>query len=153
LEGEIGAMEKGSTAPIICRLLFTLTAVSAVSPAMAQQGSMHITYAPFDLPSMTERGGVATFSPIDTIDGKTIQLRSDDGKTFTFALNAKTVYCQGNKKAMNWTYLKKMIGQKTSITVMTNQGVDYALVVWDQGPKTTKGSGVFPNLDFPAMCK
>jgi len=146
-------MEKGSTAPIICRLIFTLTALSAVSPAMAQQGSMHITYAPFDLPNMTERGGVATFSPIDTIDGKTIQLRSDDGKTFTFTLNAKTVYCQGNKKALNWTYLKKMIGQKTSITVMTNDGVDYALVVWDQGPKTTKGSGVFPNLEFLAMCK
>jgi TonB family protein len=148
-------MGKGSiAAPIVWRLIFVLlTAFSAVSPAMAQQGNIHITYAPFLLPNMTERGGVATFSPIDTIDGKTIQLRSDDGRTFTFELNPKTVYCQGSKEAIDWTYLKKMIGQKTSITVMTNEGVDYALVVWDQAPKTIKGPDVFPNFAFPAICK
>jgi TonB family protein len=148
-------MEKGSiTAPIVCRLIFTLlAALSAVAPGMAQQGSIYLTYAPFALPTMTDRGGLITFSPIGAIDGKTIQLLSNDGKTLTFTLNAKTIYCQGNKEATGWAYLKKMAGQKTSITVMTNEGATDALVVWDQGPKLTRGSGSFPNIDFPALCR
>jgi TonB family protein len=148
-------MGKGSvTAPIICRLAFALVTVfSAVPPTMAQQGSIYITYAPFRLPTMTDQGGLITFSPLDTIDGKTIQLRGDDGKTSAFTLNAKTIYCQGNKEAEDWTYLKNMSGRKTLITVMTNQGANDALVVWDQGPKRIHGSDPFANFDFPMMCK
>lgn len=148
-------MEKGSMpAPAICRLIFTLLgALIAVSPGMAQQGSIYLTYAPFTLPTMTDRGGLITFSPIGAVDGKTIRLLSDDGKTFTFTLNAKTIYCQGSKESTGWAYLKKMAGQKTSITVMTNEGATDALVVWDQGPKLTRGSGTFPNIDFPPLCR
>ncbi len=148
-------MRRGSiTAPIVCRLAFALaTTLSAVPSTMAQQGSIYLTYAPFKLPTMTDQGGLITFSPLDTIDGKTIQLRSDDGKTSAFTLNAKTIYCQGSKEAQDWTYLKNMSGHKTLITVMTNEGANDALVVWDQGPKLIHGSDPFSNFDFPVMCK
>jgi hypothetical protein len=101
---------------------------------------------------MKFQGGLATYSPIKSIDGETLQLRSSDGEMFTFMLNAQTVYCQGDQKVFDWTYLKK-IGKKISITVLTNNDSDMrALVVWDRGPSITMphGSIVFA---LPPMCK
>jgi hypothetical protein len=111
----------------------------------------HITYAPFTLPQMTEKGGTVTFAPLEAIDAKTIQLRSKD-KPLIFPLGAKTVYCQGLKKVTGWNYLKKMVGTDAPVTVMTNEGVDYALVIWDRGIRTSPNpsGGPFPQLFFSA---
>jgi hypothetical protein len=55
--------------------------------------------------------------PIKAIDGNTIQLGSGYGKTYTFTLDAKTVYCQGVNKALDWTYLREKIGKEATVTV------------------------------------
>jgi hypothetical protein len=129
-----------------------LLVLSALSPAMAQQGQYHVTDAPSALPGLTSRSGIATYSPIKTIDGFTIQLRGEDGVTFTFTLDAGTVYCQGDTKVSDWTYLKAKV-KKNSITVLTaDDAHKNALVIWDRGPSisTPNGSFVFA---LPPICK
>ncbi len=55
--------------------------------------------------------------PINAIDGMTIQLRSGDGKTFTFKVDAETVYCKGENKLSDWTYLKEKVGKEGNVTL------------------------------------
>jgi hypothetical protein len=101
---------------------------------------------------MISQGGLATYSPIKAIDGEMIQLRSDDGILYTFTLGAETVYCQGNKRVSDWTYLKRA-GKKHSITVITNSDADTkALVVWDRGPSISSPKGMLV-FDLPPMCQ
>jgi hypothetical protein len=137
----------------LCHLFFPLLlALSASSPATAQQGQYSFDYAPFKLPGMSSLGGFATYAPIKSIDAQKIQLRSDDGKLFTFTLGAGTVYCRGNRKVSDWTYLRKA-GKKTTITVMTNSDADAAaLVIWDQGPSISAAHGQI-EFSLPPMCQ
>jgi hypothetical protein len=134
-------------------LIFPLLLVlSASLPAIGQQGQYAFDYAPFKLPGMTSSGGFATYAPIKLIDSQKIELRSDDGKLFTFTLSAGTVFCRGGRKVSDWTYLRK-VGRKTSVTVMTNSDADTeALVIWDQGPSISASSGPI-EFSLPPMCK
>ncbi len=113
-----------------------LIALCVVSLAIAQNG-------PANMVSL----------PIKAIDGKMIQLQDRDGKTYTFALDAKTIYCQGVNVASNWAYLK---GRTEATTMKLAADHKTALVVWDQGPSLsmslntpTSGSG---GGSFPDMC-
>jgi hypothetical protein len=126
-------------------------ALCASSPAIAQQGQYYINYALFKLPDMTSSGGLVTYSPIKEIDGDVIQLRGDDGKVYTFMLDTETLYCQGDKKVHDWTFLKH-IGKKQSVTVMTNSDTDIkALVIWDRGPSISSSNRSF-SFSLPPMC-
>jgi hypothetical protein len=137
----------------LCHLIFPLLlALSASLPAIAQQGQYSFDYAPFKLPGMTSLGGFATYGPIKSVDAQKIQLRSDDGKVFTFTLGAGTVYCRGTRKVSDWFYLKKA-GKRISVTVMTNSDTDTeALVIWDQGPTISASNGPI-NFSLPPMCQ
>jgi hypothetical protein len=129
-----------------------LLALSASSSAIAQQGQYYIANLLFKLPGMTSSGGLATYSPIKTIDDALIQLRSEDGRVYPFMLSKDTVYCQGDKKVLNWIYLKK-IGKKHSVTVLTNNDADRkALVIWDQGPSISSSDKLFV-FTLPPMCR
>jgi hypothetical protein len=133
------------------KLLFLL-ALGAVSPALAQQGQYKVTNLPFTVAGMTSQSVLATYSPIKTVNGETILLKDDDGNVFTFTLNADTVFCQGETKVSDWTYLKKVL-KKASVTVLTNDFADKkALVVWDQAPKISKVDKEIV-FDLPPMCK
>ena len=133
-------------------LFLLLLALSVSSPAIAQQWQYHVANTPFALPGMTSHGGLATYSPIKEINGEMIQLRSDDGVVYTFALSAQTVYCQGDKKVSDWTYLKN-VKKKRSITVMTNSDKDTkALVIWDRGPSISTLDGLLV-FDLPPVCQ
>jgi len=121
-------------------ILLLLVALGAVSFAMAQNG-------PDNMVSLA----------IKAIDGNTIQLGSDYGKTYTFTLDAKTVYCQGVNKASDWTYLKEKIGEEATVTVKLAKDHKRVLVVWDQAPSIvfslgspTSGS---ESYGFPDMCR
>jgi hypothetical protein len=132
--------------------LLLLVAGSALGPAIAQQGQYFEQEMPFTLKGMKSTEGLATYSPIKSVNGQTIQLRSDDGQVFTFTLDADTVYCQGGFRVSDWTYLLGL-GKKATVTVLTSDYTDKrALVVWDQPPSlsTSKGSFVFA---FPPLCK
>ena len=135
------------------RAFLLLAAVSASAAAIAKPDSWQVSLAPFHIPGMTERGGTATFAPIDSIDGTTIRLRGEDGGIATFRLSAKTIYCNADQAAPDWTHLKAMVALGGVATVMTNIGVDYALVVWDQERRLIKGPSVFPRITFPTLCK
>ncbi len=133
------------------RLLLLLT-LGAVSPALAQQGQYKLTNLPFTVAGMTSQSGLATYSPIKTVSGETIQLKDDDGNVFTFTLTADTVFCQGATRVSDWTYLKKVL-KKASVTVLTNDFADKkALVIWDQAPKISKVDREIV-FDLPPMCK
>ncbi|MGP8224994.1 MAG: hypothetical protein ACLQGT_02440, partial [Terracidiphilus sp.] len=64
--------------------------MSAVSPAMAQQGQYHLDYLPFSLATLKTGGALATYSPVSSVDGMTLQLRDDDGVVYTFTLDSDT---------------------------------------------------------------
>jgi len=125
----------------LCRsILLLLMALGAVSLARAQNGP----------------DNMVSFA-IKAIDGNTIQLRSGEGKTYTFTLDAKTVYCQGVNRASDWTYLKEKIGEEATVTVKLAKDHKRALVVWDQAPaivfslgSPTSGS---ESYGFPDMCR
>jgi hypothetical protein len=137
----------------ICRacLLFLL-ALIAVSPTIAQQGQYKLNNLPFSLSGMTSQGGIATYSPIKTVTGESILLKDDDGNVFTFTLDANTVFCQGDTKVSDWSYLKKVL-KKASVTVLTNDFTDKkALVIWDRAPKISKVDKEIV-FDLPPMCK
>ncbi|MGD0799793.1 MAG: hypothetical protein ABR906_00610 [Terracidiphilus sp.] len=129
-----------------------LLALSAVLPVMAQQGQYLAEDAPFTIKGMKSAGGLATYGPIKSVDSQRIQLRGDVDQVFTFKLDAETVFCQGEFKVSDWSFLLN-VRKKTSVTVLTNDYADNkALVVWDRGPSisTDKGSFAFA---FPPMCK
>src|ERR1035438_3541922 len=137
---------------LFCSVIMLLLALSAVSPAMAQQGQYHLNYLPFSLATLKAGGGLATYSPINLVDGMTLQLREDDGVVYTFTLDSETVYCQGDNRGANWVYLRTL-KKKTTVTVLTKSDDDTkALVVWDRAPSisTTSVPLVFT---LPPMCK
>jgi hypothetical protein len=143
---------KGHFSYLYHLIFLLLLALSATSPAIAQQGQYSFDYAPFKLPGMSSLGGLATYSPIKSIDAQKIQLRGDDGTVFTFTLSAGTIYCRGSRKVSDWTYLKRL-GKRTTVTVMTNGDPDMgALVIWDQGP-TISASHVPIGFSLPPMCQ
>jgi hypothetical protein len=121
-------------------ILPLLMALGAVSLATAQ----------------SDPGDLITLA-VKAIDGKTIQLVMDDGKTFTFALDAETVYCQGENRALDWTYLKEKMVKKATVSVKLSKDKKKALVVWDQGPSmvmsfNSPGGGNM-SYHYPPMCK
>jgi len=127
-------------------------AVGVVSPVLAQQGQYKLSALPFTLDGVTSSGGLATYSPIKMVNGETIQLKDDDGNAFTFTLSADTIFCQGETKVSDWTYLKKVL-KKASVTILTVDFADKrALVIWDQAPKISKVDKEVV-FDLPPMCK
>ena len=137
---------------LFCSVITLLLALSAVSPAMAQQGQYHLNYVPFSLATLKAGGGLATYSPISLVDGQTLLLREDDGIVFTFTLDSETIYCQGDKRVENWVYLRTL-KKKTTVTVLTKDNEDTkALVVWDRAPSISMSSGPLV-FTLPPMCK
>jgi hypothetical protein len=128
-----------------------LLALSAVSLAMAQQGQYHIDYLPFSLATLKTGGALATYSPVSSVDGLTLQLKDDDGVVYTFTLDSDTVFCQGDNRVANWVYLRTL-KKKTTVTVLTKDDTNMkALVVWDKPPSiSSSGPLVFT---LPPMCK
>ena len=137
---------------LFCSVITLLLALSAVSPAMAQQGQYHLNYVPFSLATLKAGGGLATYSPISLVDGQTLLLREDDGVEFTFTLGSETIYCQGDKRVENWVY-SRTLKKKTTVTVLTKDNEDTkALVVWDRAPSISMSSGPLV-FTLPPMCK
>jgi hypothetical protein len=131
-------------------LLLFLLVTSAAKPAHSQQGQYHISEMPFLLPEIDSGEGFATYSPIKSIDGATLVLKSLDDTTFTFTLDAKTIYCQGAVKSSDWSFLKKV---RKSLTVLTVSNTDNkALVVWDQPPVISTVDGRF-TFTLPPLCQ
>ena len=137
---------------LFCSVFTLLLALSAVSPTMAQQGQYHLNYLPFSLATLKSGGALATYSPINLVDGLTLQLREDDGVMYTFTLDSSTVYCQGDNKVANWVYLRTL-KKKTTVTVLTKSDEDTkALVVWDRAPSISSPGGPLV-FTLPPMCK
>jgi len=137
---------------LFCAVISILLALSAVSPATAQQGQYHLNNVPFSLVTLKAGGALATYSPISSVDGQFLQLREDDGVVYTFALNTETVYCQGDNKVANWVYLRTL-KKKTTVTVLTKSDEDTkALVIWDKAPSISTSSGPLV-FTLPPMCK
>lgn len=142
----------GHFSRLYCLILSSALALSVVAPAHAQQGQYHVSYVPFDLAGFNPQGGIATYSPIQNVDGETLTLHSDDGTTFSFTLDARTVFCHGNTRESDWTYLKR-VRRKESVTVLTNDGTGQAaLVVWDRPPSLSMSKGIFV-FTLPEMCR
>lgn len=142
----------GRFSNLFCSVITLLLALSAVSPAMAQQGQYHLSNVPFSLAALKAGGGLATYSPIYKVDGDTIQLRGDDGTVYSFTLASETVYCQGDKRVANWIYLRTL-KKKTTVTVLTNSLEETkALVVWDRAPTISTSSGPIV-FTLPPLCK
>ena len=137
---------------LFCSVIMLLLALSAVSPAMAQQGQYHLSNVPFSLATLKAGGGLATYSPISSVDGQTLLLREDDGIVFTFTLDSETIYCQGDNRVANWVYLRTL-KKKTTVTVLTKDDTNMkALVVWDKPPSISTSSGPLV-FTLPPMCK
>ena len=142
----------GRFSNLFCSVITLLLALSAVSPAMAQQGQYHVKYVPFSLATLKTGDGLATYSPISSVDGQTLLLRDDDGVMFTFTLGSETIYCQGDNRVENWVYLRTL-KKKTTVTVLTKDNEDTkALVVWDRAPSISTSSGPLV-FTLPPMCK
>jgi hypothetical protein len=139
----------------LCIAGAAILALSAIAFAAAQQnpqGQYHLSYMPLALPGSSATGSLATYSPIKSIDGKTIQLRGEDGVTYTFTLSAETIFCQGDARVSDWTYLKS-VSKKSSVTVLTADAVNLtAIIIWDKGPTISTENG---QIDFtlPPMCR
>jgi hypothetical protein len=137
---------------LFCSVIMLLLALSAVSPAMAQQGQYHLNNVPFSLATLKADGALATYSPVSLVDGQTLLLREDDGVVFTFTLDSETVYCQGDNRVANWIYLRTL-KKKTTVTVLTKSDEDAkALVVWDRAPSISTSGGPIV-FTLPPMCK
>ncbi|MGA9072362.1 MAG: hypothetical protein WB424_19030 [Terracidiphilus sp.] len=132
-----------------------ILALSALAFGAAQQnpqGQYHLSYSPLALDSTLSTESLATYAPIKSIDGKTIQLRSQDGITYIFTLTAETIYCNGESKVSDWGYLKN-VPKKASITVLSPDVLNpTALIVWDKEPSISTANG---QIDFalPPLCK
>ncbi|MGA9072363.1 MAG: hypothetical protein WB424_19035 [Terracidiphilus sp.] len=141
-------------------ILFCITgafalALSVFAFAAAQedpQGQYSLSYSPVTLSSADSTRTVATYSPIKSINGRTIQLRGEDGVVYTFTLTTDTIYCQDTTKVSDWSYLKN-VPKKSSVTVLTEEGTNpAALVVWDKAPTISIKNG---QIDFslPPLCR
>jgi hypothetical protein len=93
-------------------MLWVFLALSAIAFAAAQQnpqGQYRLSlFAVGATGGSSSAGSLATYSPIKSIDSRTIQLRGEDGVVYIFALTAQTIYCQGDAKVADWTYLKSV---------------------------------------------
>jgi hypothetical protein len=137
---------------IIGVAILTLSAVVSAADKENTQGQYHFVYSPFADTSALSTGNLATYSPIKTIDGKTIKLRSNDGVVYIFTLTADTIYCQGGAKVSDWSYLKS-VQKRTSVTVLSSGALNpAALVIWDTGPTISTANNQF-DIALPPMCK
>lgn len=143
-------MSRFSVLPHLC--FPALLALSLAFPAIAQQGQYHLNYTPVPRPGINSTGSLATYAPIFEVYREMIQLRGDDGQVFSFNVDANTVFCSGEMRVTDWTYLKS-VKKKKSVTVLTlDEDSTKAAVVWDQPPSISISDGriVFA---LPAMCK
>jgi hypothetical protein len=134
-----------------CFIATLLLAIIAVSSVAAQQGQYHIKKAPSNIPGLPDRSGIATYSPLKAIDGSTIQLKEEDGIVYSFTLDAGTIFCQGETKVSDWSFLKK--SGKRIITVLTqDEEHKNALIIWNLPPKISMVNGNI-HFDLPPMCQ
>lgn len=135
-----------------CLGVLALSAIAFAAVQQNPQGQYHLSYSPVTHAGSPSTGSLATYSPIRSIDGRTIELRGEDGVAYLFALTAETIYCQGDVKVSDWKYLRS-VPKKTSVTVLTTDEVNLkAIVIWDQAPSITTQNG---QIDFalPPMCR
>jgi hypothetical protein len=136
---------------IAASAFLALNALAFAAAQQSPQGQYHLSYAPLPQ-NAPSTGSLATYSPIKFVDGKTIQLRGDDGVPYIFMLTPETVYCQGSNKVSDWTFLKN-VPKKVSITVVTTDETNLkAVVIWDQPPSITTTDGQL-SFSLPPMCK
>ena len=137
---------------IVGAAVLVLSAIAFAAAQQNPQGQYQLPYSPLPQTGTESKGSLATYSPIKSIDGRTIQLRGDDGIVYVFALTADTIYCQGGTRVYDWNYLKN-VPKKASVTVLTVDEVNMkAMIVWNKEPSisTEKGQIVFA---LPPMCK
>ena len=118
--------------------LLTLS-LFGVSLAMAQSG-------PKDMISL----------PLYDVEAKLIRLQSKEGKLYPFVLNSRTVFCKGEHKVWDWSYLSHE-GKGAMVSLKLSPDSKNALVVWNQAPVAVPSTGAStpdsPAFDFPPMCK
>jgi hypothetical protein len=132
--------------------VLALSAITFAAAPKNPQGQYHFLYPPFTQSNALSKGSLATYSPIKSIDGKTIQLRGEDGVVYIFTLTADTIYCQGGNRVSDWSFLKS-VPKRASVTVLTSDAVDRAaIVIWDQAPTISTDNGEF-DLALPPICK
>jgi hypothetical protein len=132
--------------------LVALSALAFGAVLQNPQGQYHLPYSPLTPLNTSSSESLATYAPLKLIDGKTIQLRSEDGITYIFTLTADTVFCNGETKVTDWSYLKR-VPKKATITVLSPDVLNpTALVIWDKEPSISTENG---QIDFtlPPMCK
>ena len=132
--------------------VMTLSTIAFAAAQQNPQGQFHLSYSPVPSSVPASHGSMVTYSPIKYADGKTIQLRGEDGVVYVFSLSPDTIFCHGETKVNDWTYLKS-VPKKSSITVLTMDEANIkASVVWDKEPTITteKGQIVFA---LPPMCR
>jgi len=135
-----------------CMGILALSAIAFAAAQQNPQGQFRLSYSPLPTGGSSSASSLATYSPIKYIDSRTIQLRGEDGVDYIFALNAQTIYCHGDAKVADWSYLKS-VPRKASVTVLTSDDANLkALVVWDQPPSISTRNG---QIDFslPPMCR
>lgn len=133
-------------------VVLAMSAIAFAAATQSLQGQYLFIYPPLTQSDALSRGLLATYSPIKAIDGKTIQLRGDDGTVYIFTLTADTIFCQGETKVSDWSYLKS-VPKKASVTVLTKDASDrMAIVVWDKEPSLTREDG-HTEFSLPPMCK
>lgn len=132
--------------------VLALSAIAFAALSQNPQGQYHFLYPPLTQSDALSKGRLATYSPIKSIDGKTIQLRGDDGAAYIFTLTADTIYCLGETKVSDWSYLKS-VPKKASVTVLSKDAADRtAIVIWDKAPTISTENGQI-DLALPPMCK
>jgi hypothetical protein len=133
-------------------VVLALSALAFAAARQNPQGQFRLSYMPVAQSGKQPTRSLATYSPIKSIDGKTIQLRGDDGVVYIFTLTADTIYCRGGAKVSDWTYLKS-VPKKNTVTVLTTDEVNLtALVIWDKEPTISTANGKF-DFSLPPMCK
>jgi hypothetical protein len=90
--------------------------------------------------------------PIKTVDGKTIQLVSKEGKLYSFPFDSHTTFCKGTTKVWDSTYLRTLAKDKDKkVTLKLSEDFKHILVIWNEPPSTPADGNAA--LDFPPMCK
>jgi hypothetical protein len=135
-----------------CLGVLALSAIAFAAAKQNPQGQYQLSYSPVAPAGSPSSSSLATYSPIKSIDGRTIQLRGEDGVVYVFTLTPDTIYCQSDTKVADWSYLRS-VPKKNSVTVLiSDEKTMKALVVWDQPPTITTHNG---QIDFslPTLCK
>jgi hypothetical protein len=136
---------------ILAILALIVTVVAAAQ--QNSQGQYRLSRSQLALSGIaSSSGSLATYSPIKRIDSNTIQLRSDDGSVYLFALTGDTIYCQGGNKVSDWSFLMRL-PKKVSVTVLTTDEANMkAAIIWDHPPKISVENGQFI-FTLPPVCK